>query len=169
MAVLDSSTPLKPQSGTLFVINDGTTPTALTVSGIFQGNFNWTVNGLPSTESLVQNTHQSTPVVTNVGDATVSLTMEGQITSLKGDSNTYPYEALTRTGNAASWVSTAAGDAHCVELVFTVIESSGSSPTTQTITFAYCKLDSIQVTANIDGVLTFSATFTDFENEPSIG
>lgn len=168
MADLDSATPLKPQSGTAVVINDGTSPSALTLTAIFQGNFNWTVNGKPGVESLNQNTHKSTPVVTEVGDTTVSLTMEGTITSLKGSSNTHVYEALTRTGNASAWVPTNDGDDYCVEIVFTVLESKNSGAASQTITFAYCKLESIQVTANVDNVLTFSASFTDYENAPTI-
>jgi hypothetical protein len=167
MADLDSSTPLKRIGTTALLIKDGTTPTANSVSVIFEGSFSATVTGRAVVEATSQGRHKTTPVLVETTSGTVALEFDGHITSLKGASNTHIYEALTRTGTAASWVSTGDGDAYTVEIVATFLESKQTGAATQTLTFAFCHPDSIQIEAGTEDAVRFSASLTDFEDYPT--
>ena len=167
MADLDSSVPLKRIGTTALVINDGTNPTALTVSGIFEGGISFTINGRTVVDARSQGRHKSTPVVVETEDGVTALEIEGKLTSFKGSSNIHMYEMLTRTGNAAAAETTGDGDAQLYEVVITFIQSIQSSPATQTLTFAFCHVDSLQITAATDDTVTFSASFTNYENVPT--
>jgi hypothetical protein len=167
MADLDSSVPLKRIGTTALLIEDGTTPTANSVSVIFEGTFSATVTGRAVVEATSQGRHKSTPVLVETTSGTVALTLDGHITSLKGNSNTHIYEALTRTGTASSWATTGDGDAYMLKITATFVQSKQTTPATQTLVFAYCHPDSIQIGAGPDDAVTFSASFTDYEDYPT--
>ena len=166
---LDSSTPLKAQGSVAILAFDGT-GTPLTSSGIFTGKYGWTRSGVSHVESRSQGKHKSTPVVTQTTDGNCKITLEGEITSFEGSSNTHLIEALQTTGNAAAWVPTGDGDGKTFGLTFSLLESKASSPSTQTITFGVCTLDSMKVDVGVgdSDVVKFSATITAYTNDPVV-
>lgn len=166
MAALDSSTPLKRIGTTALLITDGSSsPNSISV--IFEGSFSATINGRAVVEATSQGRHKTTPVVVETTDGTISLEFDGHITSLKGSSNTHVYEALTNTGTASAWEGTADGDAYTLKLTVTFIETKQSGAATQTLVFAHCHPDSVQIDAGTEDGVRFSASFTDFENYPT--
>lgn len=168
MAVLDSSAPMTYSGAAALAVNDGTTPTALTVSITFEGSFSYTETGRTVTEARSRDRRKSTPVLIEGGDNDIEISLSGMITSYLGDSNTHIYEALTKTGNAASWVKTGAGTAHTYELVFTALSGADGS-TTQTLTFPYCHTASLQIDPNGEGNMhAFEATITCYANRPTV-
>lgn len=167
MADLDSTIPLKRIGTTAIVINDGTPSTPLTVSGIYEGGIQFTINGRAVAEARSQGRYKSTPVIVETTDGVSTIELEGMLTSLKGDSNLHLYELLTRTGNGSAAVSTADGDGMCFEIVITFIQAVQSSPATQTLTFAYCHLDTLNITASTEDSVSFTASFTNYENVPT--
>lgn len=167
MADLDSTIPLKRIGTTAIVINDGTTPAALTVSGIYEGGIQFTINGRAVAEARSQGRYKSTPVLVETTDGVSSLELEGTLTSFKGDSNLHLYELLTGTGNGSAALTTADGDGQTFEIVITFIQAIQSGAATQTLTFAYCHLDTLTITASTEDSVTFSASFTNYENNPT--
>lgn len=78
-----------------------------------------------------------------------------------------PYEAFTRTGNAAAWVSTNDdnGDVHTVEMVFTIDDPNAAID--ETVTFAKVSIMSIEFGEG-DEYDTLVIEFQDFETAPTI-
>lgn len=167
MSDLDSSTPLKRIGTTALLIEDGTTPTANSISVIFEGSLSATISGRAVVEATSQGRHKATPVVVETTSGTVSLEFDGHITSLKGSSNTHIYEALTKTGTASSWKGTVDGDAYCLKITATFLQTAQASPATQTLVFAHCHPDSVQIDAGTEDGVRFSASFTDYEDYPT--
>jgi hypothetical protein len=168
MASLDSSTPLKRIGTTALAVADGTTPTANSISVIFEGSISFTVSGASVIEATSQGKHKTTPVVVETQDQVTSIEFDGYITSFKGSSNTHIYEALTRTGTASSWKTTSDGDGYCVKLTVTYLESKATSPSTQEVVFAFAHPDSVQIEAGTEDAVRFSASFTNYENYPTV-
>jgi len=167
MADLDSSLPLKRIGTTALAISDNTGGTPLSVSGIFEGGISFTIAGRGVVEVTTQGRHTSTPTVVETTDGVSTIEIEGAITSFKGSSNVHMYELLTRTGTAAASVTHGDGDAVLLEIVLTFIQATQSSPPTQTMTFAYCHCDSLEITASTEDVVRFKASFTNYENVPT--
>ena len=167
MASLDSSTPLKRIGTTALAVADGTTPSANTISVIFEGSISFTVSGRSVIEAMSQGRHKTTPVVVETQDQVTTVEFDGYITSFKGSSNTHIYEALTRTSTAASWVTTSDGDGYTVQLTVTYLESKASGAATQTLTFAFAHPDSVQIEAGTEDAVRFTASFTNYENYPT--
>lgn len=168
MAALDSSAPHVFNGAAAISIDDGTTPAALTVDIIFEGSFSWTETGRTVTEARTRGRRKSTPVLIESEDNDIEITLSGKITSYLGDSNTHIYEALTKTGNAASWVKTGAGTAHSYTLTFTALSGSDGS-TVQTLTFDPCHTSSLQLNPNGDGGMhEFEATIMCYANRPTV-
>jgi len=169
MATLDSSTPLKHQGATAILVSDGT-GTPLTASGIFTGKVGWTETGISHVESMTQGRHKSTPVVTQTTDSNCQITLEGEVTTFEGSSATHIVEALQFTGQAAAWVPTGGGDGKTFGLALAFLESKHTTPTTQTLTFAVCTLDSMKIDAGVgdSDVVKFSATITAYTNHPAV-
>lgn len=164
MAALDSSVPQVYSGAAAVQITDGSN----TVTIAFEGSFSWTRTGRQVVEARSRDRHKSTPVIVETGDSDISISMEGNITSFLGSSNTYVYEALTKTGNAAAWTSTGAGNAYTFRLVYTCL-SGAAGGGSQTLTFNYCHCDQIAIDpGGDDGKTSFSATITDYENDPTI-
>lgn len=168
MAVLDSSEPLVYAGAAAIAINDGTTPTALTVSIIFEGTFSWSRTGRTVTEARTRGRRKSTPVLIEGEDNDITISLSGKVTSYLGDSNTHVYEALHRSGNASSWVKTGGGNAHTFELVFTAL-APDSGGTTQTLTFPVCSLSSFNGNPDGEGSMhEFEAEIICYANDPTI-
>ena len=164
MAVLDSSLTQTSHGAAYLTIADGG---ANTITLKFEGSFSWEETGRSVTEALNRGRHLSTPNVIETGDNNVAVTLDGLITSYLGSSNTHVYEAMKFTGTASSWASTTDGSAKCFRLTYTTIEPN--STTTQTLTFAYCHLDTISIDPRgDDGKTSFSASITDYENQPTV-
>lgn len=166
MAALDSSTPLKRIGTTALTISDGAGSPA-SISVIFEGSFSFTTNGRAVIEAMSQGRHKATPVLVETQDQTTSIEFDGYVTSFKGSSNSHIYEVLTRTGTAASYVTTADGDGYALKLVVTFLESKASGAATQTLTFNHCHPDSVQIEAGTEDAVRFSASFTCYENTPT--
>jgi len=105
--------------------------------------------------------------VVETQDQVTTVEFDGYITSFKGSSNTHIYAALTRTGTAASWVTTSDGDGYTVQLTVTYLESKASGAATQTLTFAFAHPDSVQIEAGTEDAVRFTASFTNYENYPT--
>lgn len=167
MADLDNTTnPLKRIGTTALSISDGA-GTPLSVSGVFEGGIQFTINGRAYAEARSQGRFKSTPVAVETTDGVSTLEIEGKITTFKGDSNAHVYEMLTRTGNALTAATTGAGDAMLYQVVLTFIQAVQTGAVTQTLTFAYCHCDTLTVTASTEDSVSFSATFTNLENVPT--
>lgn len=163
MAAADSSIPRVFHGASAIVISDGSN----SVTIIFEGTFTWSATGRTKNEARSRGRHKSTPVVTEGEDGDISISMSGKITSYLGSSNTHLYEALTKTGNAAGWTPTADGNAHTYRIVYTSLNGAAAGGT-QTLTFAYCSTDSIDIDTNGDGGHeTLEASITDRENLPT--
>jgi hypothetical protein len=167
MADLDSALPIKRIGTTAILIEDATAGTTLKASGVFEGSYSWTITGRTVVEATSQGRHKSVPALVETTDSTVSLEIEGKITSFKGNSNIHIYELLTQSGTAAAVVTTADGDAQAFKITITVIQAKQASPVTQTIVFAYCIVDSLSIEAGADDSISFKASFTDYENYPT--
>lgn len=164
MAVLDSVLVQTPFGASAITVTDGA---AASVTVIYEGAFSWEETGRTVTEALNRDRRGATPNIIETGDNTISITLDGLITSYLGDSNTHIYEALTFTGNASGWTSTSNGSADTYTLAYTSLEPN--SGTTQTLTFPFCHTDSISTDPRgDDGKTSFSASITCYANRPTI-
>ena len=166
MADLDSNLPLKRIGTTALAITGGASSSPVSVSGTFDGNISFTITGRGVVNVMSQGRHKDKPVIVETTDGVTSLEIEGKITSFKGASNTHMYEVLTRSGTAAAAQTTADGDAQCYEIVITFIQSKQATPALQTMTFKYCHVDSLEITASTEDTVTFKASITNFQNYP---
>ena len=172
MANLDSSFPHKFAGATLVISDGAGSPASVTVT-FKQGTISWTETGRTYTEAREAGRHASVsgkPVLIETDDTDVTGSFTALVTSFKGSSNTHPYEALTFSGNASAWTSTAGGSKTAIKLVLTV-DSSGEDSTggSQTVTFAYAVPTEVSVDAACgDGLFQLSCSFTDHENRPTL-
>lgn len=163
MAGLDNTTTPFAFTGTMtYRITDGG---ANYIDMTLVGSLSWDAPGRTQVEVMERRRHQSTPVTVETDDGNVTLNVSGRITSFLGSSNVHPFEAFTQTGNASGWTSVT-GHGYVLEHKVTLTHPSG---TQQTLTFNYCKRDSLSCNHDgADGLGDFEATFTDMENYPSI-
>ena len=166
MAALDNvTTPFKFNVGTFTIAGSGSGE-SLSITGAL--TFSWTRTGRAYQEARNQGRHQSTPVVVETEDGNISLTISGYVTSFLGSSNVHPYEAITHDGNAASWASQSTGGKKTVSIT-AAPTSAADGGGAQSIVFNHCANDSCDIDFQGEGSLfTFSATFTDLENDPTI-
>ena len=129
-----------------------------------------TINGVTHNAHVQEEWQGLRLVLIETDDTDVTGSFNALVTSFKGSSNTHPYEALTFSGNASAWTSTAGGSKTAIKLVLTV-DSSGEDATggSQTVTFAYAVPTEVSVdAAGGDGLFQLSCSFTDHENRPTL-
>lgn len=170
MAALDSVIPFPYQKGTL-VIKDGTNPTANQITVTYeQGTFSFSAPGRSYSEAMGRGRRSTSaaPVLMDGDDGVVTGQFSFLITSFLGDSNVHPYEAVTFSGNASSWVTTSRGTRKSLELVFTADSSEATGGGTQTLTFKYCVITNPECDMNaVEGKAQLTVSFTDHENLPT--
>lgn len=165
MAASDSTTSFSQIDCTATVYDGGGNSLVL---GLVQGDAKWTIEGEPYTEAKVRNKHASTPVLRKTGDGNVTGSMTLLVASFVGSAAVTPYEAITLTGGASGWTTTAAGDKKAIRLVLAP-SATAAGGASQSVTFAYLVPTNIQIDpAGADGLFSMSFDFTDHENAPVV-
>lgn len=163
MANSDSSTNFSQVHGTCTVSDGGSNSLIL---DFVRSDFAWTEEGKPYTEAKVRNQHQSTPDLVEIGDGNVTGSMRIGVTSFRGATAVKPYEAVTGTGLAAGWTTTAQGTKKAKRFTLAFVNPAGAS---QTVVFNYCVCMNVNVDpAGDDGLMVLSFDFTDHENAPTV-
>lgn len=167
MSVLDTSIPPGNYDISSVTVTDGS---GSSVSVTFRGNISWSYGRGEWVEATNGGHHASTPVAMKVRDGNCKISLSGKPTSFLGSSNTHILEALTRTGNAASWTTTGAGTQHMFSLAVTIDTSAATGGGSQTLTWAYCLLDAdgLSVDAPEGDLLGFTAAITALQEKPTI-
>ncbi|MFA9272132.1 MAG: hypothetical protein ACEQSX_15530 [Baekduiaceae bacterium] len=143
------------------VLSDGTgTPQTLTMFGV-TGNLTFTLPLETVAEMRIRDLHHSTVTVRKTGDGNVTGSIKAHVSSYKGSSTKTLYEVMT--GNA-SWLTVGAGDGRLMKMVCTY-NATGAGGASQTMTFAYVRWSNVNISYD-NGLLSLSADFTDFENQP---
>ena len=164
MAALDSSVPMTHHGASAITITDGVS----SVTVMFTGSFSWTQTGRSVVEARDRGRRKSTPVVVETEDNDCSISFSGMITSFLGSANTHIYEALTRSGKAAAWLSTGDGNAHTYRMDVTLLNGDAGGGS-QVLTFNPCHTDSLQIDPmGADGLCNFDASITAYVNAPTI-
>ena len=164
MAALDNSTTPFKVALTTIVVSDGGS-NSLTLCLEQGSSITWSETGRTVAEAQVRGRHQTTPVLLETTDGNVTGSVTLLVSSWKGSSNVHPYEAMTLTGNAAAWATTAIGSGRTLKWLVTTnstVDEGGS----QAATFAYVHSDSIEV-GEQEGLYSMTVSFTDFENRPT--
>lgn len=165
MAASDSEIAFSQIDGTAVWYDGGAN--SLTLAFV-QSDIKWTEETEPYTEARVRNMHaSSTPVLRKTGDGNVTGSMRLLVSSVLGSAAVTPREALTFSGGAAGWATTARGDKKAGKLVLT-LNASGASGATQTVTFNYCVATNIKFDpAGAEGLMALDFDITDHENRPT--
>lgn len=166
MAASDSVTSFSQIDCTATLYDGGSNSLVL---GLVQADAKWTIEGKPYTEARTRNQHQSPrPVLRVTGDGNVTGSMSLLVASFYGSAAVTPYEAVTLTGGASGWATTAAGDKKAVKLILAA-NATAASGASQTVTFAYLVATNIQIDpAGAEGLFMMTFDFTDHENEPAV-
>ena len=164
MANLDSSIPFKISGGGTLALEDGGA-NSITVTFI-QAEITWTETGRQWVEGRSRDRHEAVPVALEVGDSNVEGSFQFLVTSWRGAANVHPYEALSFTGNASAWTTTAAGSKKALKATYTT-DSTADGGGSQTVIFAYMIPTDLEK-GDVDGLLSLTGNFTDLENRPTM-
>ena len=126
----------------------------------------WEVIGRTKTEARSRGRHESTPVIVENEDSNIALSLDFYITTFSGSSAVSPYEAMTQTGQASAWTSTAAGNAYCFKIEMT-FNNTGGGGGSQTVTFDYVSKESISISEN-ENFVQGSFSGIAYQNLPTI-
>lgn len=167
MSALDTTIPPGIYDVTAITIADGA-GNSVTVPYI--GTLSWTQGRGNWVEARSRGRHASTPVAMKVADGNCAISLSGKATSFYGSSNTHILEALTGTGNAASWTSTGAGTQKMFRLAVTLDTSAASGGGSQTLTWTYGLLDDggLDIQASDEDSVTFAASITALQEAPTV-
>lgn len=167
MANLDSSIGFANATGSLAIEDGG--GNSINVD-FRQGSFTFEVPGREYTEQKEAGRRAGggAPILIEGGDQDVTGQFSFVVTSVRGSSNVHPYEALTFSGNASGWTSTARGDKKALKLTFTLNSTAGGGGQ-QTLTYNYAVTTNAAFdSAGVDGIIgQLTAGFTDHENLPA--
>ena len=170
MASLDAVVPFKNSNGVLTLLDGTGTPNTLQIT-FRQGTLSYSETGRAYVEAMEAGRHVSAaPVLVETDDGNVSGLFTLLVTSFKGSSNVTPYEFLTFTSGASAYTTTAKGSKPAIKMTFVVDSTgeAGGSGGSQTITFAYAVINSIDLdSGGADGLFQMSVSFTDHENRPT--
>ena len=171
MASLDAVVPFKNASGTLTLYDGTGSPNTLVIT-FRQGTLSYTETGRAYVEAMEAGRHVSAaPVLVETDDGNVTGSFTILVTSFKGSSAVTPYEFLTFTNGASSYLTTAKGSKPALKIIFGVDSTgeAGGSGGAQTITFAYACITSVDLdSGGSDGLFSMSVSFTDHENRPTV-
>jgi hypothetical protein len=167
MAALDSEIAFPFSEGT-GTISDGST-NSITFTWQ-QGSFTWSQPGRSYTEQKHRGRRPTSgaPVLMETEDAEITGQCSFLITSLLGSTNVHPYEAMTLSGNASSWTTTARGSKKAVRMTLSPSSSSAATGGTQNVAFNYCVFQVECDMSGAEGLGLVTGSFTDHENKPTI-
>lgn len=132
------------------------------------GSIQWAITPPTQVEVMHRGKHQTTPVIRKTTGGSVSVTLRVAVGSFYGSTAATPFEALMGTGTGSGWTTTGAGDG-TMRRIRVVSTNPSSGGATQTISFAYCTVDSINVDmGGEEGTTAFDVTLTDHEDAPTI-